>query len=135
MTKKQQEKIQEALLELADLKTQQDEIAWAVADAESRLITLMDSAGEKTVTTDDDGVKGTLVRASSLVINEDGLRKAVGAKLWNRITKRTLDKKKLEAFVTTGEISAVLVAAHSSERQSKPYVRLTPSRTTKENLQ
>jgi uncharacterized protein YciI len=102
------------------------------ADAEARmrecqteLIDEMENQGRTTV--EYDGTKGALVRGVRLDIDQDKLRKSVGAKLWEKITTRVLDKKLLESAVALGDVDPVVVAQATEERAIAPYVRITES--------
>lgn len=134
MTPTQYSKIQDKLVRLLEIKQKRAALDEEYSTLENEVIALMDKIGEKTATVSDESgaLTGTVVRGSTLQINEDGLRKALGAKLWAKVTKRVIDKKKLEAFTVTGEISPMVVAAHSEEKQSKPYVRLSNKQNPKE---
>jgi hypothetical protein len=70
--------------------------------------------------------KATMVEsAPSVFLDEDMLRKQVGAATWNKITSRVLDQTKLQALIQDGTISARTVAKCSSERERAPYIRIT----------
>lgn len=69
--------------------------------------------------------KVTKVQGKSLVIDEKKLRKRVGAAMWNRITTRTLDRKKLDAYVASGEVNTTVLAECSHEVDKTPYVKVT----------
>lgn len=70
-------------------------------------------------------VKATVIAAERVIINEDVLQKTLGAKLWGKVTKAVLDKAKLEAHITTGDIDANVVAACSETKVNKPYVKIS----------
>ena len=50
-------------------------------------------------------------RTGSTIYHEDALKKRLGADLWNKVTVRKLDLKKLTAFIAIKEVDAVVVAA------------------------
>jgi hypothetical protein len=66
--------------------------------------------------------KATVVRGNITTYNEAGLKKALGAATWNKITKKVLDRPKLEQAVNDGEIDINVVAAHAEVKPKKPYV-------------
>jgi len=115
------------LLRVAKLKAKAEQAEATYREAQEDLIALLSCGEDRTITAQcgTNSVTGTLVTSETLTINEDGLAKALGAKVWAKCTKRVLDKKKLEALITTGEINAVVVAANSSENARKPYVRIS----------
>lgn len=67
----------------------------------------------------------TLVEGTSVVLDEGKLKKRIGAALWNKITTRSLDKKKLEAFIASGEIKSTDVAACSDLIPKTPFTKIT----------
>lgn len=91
-------------------------------DVRGTIVTGITERGEKTV-------KGTSGRATlsakrTTEYNEPSLQKRLGASLWNKITTRVLDKKKLLAYIASGEVDGAVVAACSSETTGKPYVTI-----------
>lgn len=90
------------------------------------LIALMDSAGTGAMEVEHEGLilDAKVMRNSSIVIDEVALRDRIGEELWDKITTQTMDKKKLEAFVGSGEISATLVAQCATEKPIAPFIRI-----------
>ena len=117
----------ELLIKVAKLKAKSELAEANYREAQEDLIVLLSTSEDRSVTSQcgTNSITGTLVTSETLSINEDGLAKALGAKVWAKCTKRVLDKKKLEALITTGEVNAVVVAANSSETARKPYVRIS----------
>ena len=58
-------------------------------------------------------------------IDEEGLRKALGVKLWNKITVKKVDKAKLTTTIADGEISPELASGFLTVQKNKPYIRYT----------
>ena len=79
-------------------------------------------------------VKGTLVQATQVVINEGSLMDALTPKQRAVVTSPALDKEKLEAAVKLGVIDADLVAAHSEIMEKAPYILLKDSAAPTEPL-
>lgn len=69
--------------------------------------------------------RASIVYSSVVKIDEAGLSKELGSKVWNSITKRVMDTKLLEDKVARGLISIGVVAGHSSEVPRSPYVKIT----------
>ena len=72
--------------------------------------------------------KVTIVRPTSIEIDEEGLKKALTASQWKAITTLSLDKKKLEDNVARGKIDIDVVANNSTEKPKKPYLKITHSK-------
>lgn len=117
--------MQEDLMELAQLKERQKDLAEQVFEAEKRLIDALESKGQKSVSANNGDLTGTLVKGSTITINEESLKKALGAGLWKKVTKQVLDKERLEAHIVTGDIDPNVVAQHSTEKDRKPFIKVT----------
>lgn len=74
---------------------------------------------------DEGTAKVTIVRPTQLKFDEDGLSSELSAQMWSSVTKRVLDKKALEDAVARGKIAPTIVAKHSAEVPTKPYLRIT----------
>lgn len=61
-----------------------------------------------------------------VIIDEVALRNALGEKDWLKVSTRTLDTKKLEANIASGEVDANKVSECSVEKEpSAPYIKIT----------
>jgi hypothetical protein len=69
------------------------------------------------------GKKFTVVQGERPVINESGLKKSLGARLWKTVTVQKLDRKKLDAAMESGKIDPVLVVQNSTVVAAKAYIR------------
>lgn len=119
---------QDLLLVLANIKAAQDALKVQHEQMQARLIEALDKQGkDKIAATSSDGrtVKGSVVRAEKVVIDQAALEAALPAKVWEKVTKRVLDNDLLEAHVATKAIKEEVVAACSEVRQNKPYVRVS----------
>ena len=74
---------------------------------------------------DGDKLKVTCVRASHVVTDATALKKKLRADQWKLVVSESLDKAKLEAAMTTGQIDPAIVAAVSEDIPNAPYVKLT----------
>jgi regulator of replication initiation timing len=115
---------------IVDLKDMRDEVKGLeiqIKEKQADVLIVMDKQGLKSHKVKIGKKVLTAVRQQNhtLVYDEDKLRKRLGASLWNKITTRVLDKKKLEAFVASGEISTTVLAACSEEKPSNPFVKVT----------
>ena len=71
------------------------------------------------------GYKVTLVERANTTLNENTLRKRLGAQMWNKVTTRVLDKRKLDAFIKSGEVSSSDVAMSMVESEPTHYIKVT----------
>lgn len=124
-------KLQEALRDLAIIKEKIEDLGEEKAAVEETIVAALKATGQKTVTANNGDLKGTLVEGSVITIDEEGLRKRLSAAQWKKVTKQVLDKERLEAEVVVGNIDAHEVAAVSTEKDRKPYIRVTGTFRTK----
>ena len=123
--------MQEDLMELARLKEMQRDLADQVLEVEMRLVEALEKKGQKTVSANNGDLNGTLVKGTTVSINEEALKKALGAPLWKKVTKQVLDKERLEAHIVTGEVDPNVVASVSTEKDRKPFIKVTGTFRTK----
>lgn len=64
-------------------------------------------------------------QTETLVIDQTKLAKRLGAKLWAKVSTRSMDKAKLDAYVKSGEVKPADIAACSSWKQSSAFVKIT----------
>lgn len=112
---------------LAELKQERDEIDAAIKEVQAEILQGLDDIQEKSLTVEVDGrnVRATKVEAVRTTIDEKSLKHSLGEKLWLKVSTRVLDKKKLEAFIATGEVDAMVVAECSTENPTAPYIKLS----------
>lgn len=112
---------------LDQLKRERDDIDVQIKELQSVIIDTLDKTDQKTVAvdTDDRTIKATKVQPVRTIIDESTLKKSLGEKVWMKVSTRVLDKKKLEAYMATGEVDPMIVAECSTESPSSPYIKLT----------
>lgn len=64
----------------------------------------------------------TYVQGYTTYIDEPGLRKALTAKVFDKYTKRVLDRKRMEDAMDTGAVDPVTVSKYVTKRPKKPYL-------------
>jgi hypothetical protein len=115
------------LIQANHLKTVAEEAHQAFLKAQQELVDLMEADDLRTAVTYEDTTgmyyTGTLIKQETVDYAEEDLREEIGEQLWDMITTRVLDKKKLEASVVTGQIPADVVAGHSTVKARRPYIR------------
>lgn len=112
---------------LQELKQERDAIDAEIKEMQQEVIDALDELNEKSISVDIEGrqVKATKVEPVRTTIDEASLKRALGEKSWMKVSTRILDKKKLEAFIATGEIDAMVVAECTTENPSSPYIKIT----------
>lgn len=113
---------------LATTKREIAELQEAAKEREAKLLAIYDELGEKSITvTTASGeiVTGTMVQGERVVFNDAALKKKLGATMWNKVTERVLDKRKLEDQIAAGAVETADVAAASTTTKNKPYVKVT----------
>lgn len=117
--------MQDYLLELARIKEAISNLNEEKLETECLLIEALEKKGQKSVTANNGDITGTLVKGSTISIDEEKLKKSLGAALWKKVTKQVLDKERLEAHIVTGDVDANVVAAASTEKDRKPFIKVT----------
>ena len=108
---------------LALLKDEKEAAEGRFRDAQAMLVALLEERQQKSATVH--GRKFTMVASERTVIDEDGLKKGMGAKAWNKFTIRKLDRSKLERAISDGSVDPVLVARHSVVKRDTPHIRIS----------
>lgn len=108
---------------LQRLKSEAEAASLRFEEQQATVIKMMEAQGRKTLKTAE--VKATLVERVVPKYDEHGLRKALGAPMWTKVTKKVLDKVKLEKMVDEGEIDLNVVAQYATVTPSKPYIRFS----------
>ncbi len=91
------------------------------------LLERMEEKQQKTIAVTRNGVKQqvTYVKRETHEIDEKGLRKKLTAKVFDKYTKKVLDRKAMEQAMEEGVIDPMVVAPFVSEKDSAPYLRYT----------
>lgn len=108
---------------LRSYKDLQAEATRKVFEQEALVLDLLETQGVKS--TKAGTWKVTVVRGETAVVNESGLAKALGARAWNKLTKKSLDKGKLEKAIADGEVDVNVVSQYTEMRPRKPFVRIS----------
>lgn len=119
----QLDEIDRLMIEYQHARSIADKAIAAQHDAQNALIEQLALRGIKSH--EFDGHRATVVKSSTYVFDEKGLRKAVGARSYNKWTTAKLDRKKLEKAVEAGDLDPVVLASYATEKEGAPYIRLT----------
>lgn len=95
-----------------------------MAELQERLIKQMEQDQRKSYRWDADGARHTLtyVQSRTTTIDEKGLRKALGAKTFDRYTVKKLDRKAMENAIDAGDVDPVTVSRFVVLRPNKPHL-------------
>lgn len=77
-------------------------------------------------------VKATYVAPVRVKIDEKGLRKALTARVYDKFTVKTLDRKKMEEAMERDEIDARVVAKYVTPQEVTPSLRVSAHATEEE---
>lgn len=64
------------------------------------------------------------VQAHTTVIDEKGLRRALTAKVFDKYTKKVLDRRSMEKAMDSGEVDPVTVSRFVSQTPNRPHLSL-----------
>jgi hypothetical protein len=114
----------ELITEYLSARAERDQAQARLDDLQDRLIKQMEADQRKSWRWDAEGVRHNLtyVQSHTTVINEAGLRRALTAKVYDRYTKRVLDRRAMEAAMAAGEVDKVTVSPFVELRPNKPYL-------------
>lgn len=96
-------------------------------EAQARLMKQMEADQRKSYRWTDEGraFAVSYVQAHTTVIDEKGLRRALRAPVFDRYTKRVLDRKAMEAAMDAGVIDPVTVSRFVTLKPNKPHLSVT----------
>ena len=127
MNTKQEQAIEEQLKEYLSLKDQIANLEQQIENIKSSVFGTLEKNGLETLRVGEDGavIGVTIVRPSTLKIDEHALESALTKPQWKLVSKQVLDKKALEDAIVRGKIDIAIVTENSKEVASKPYLRIT----------
>jgi vancomycin resistance protein YoaR len=98
-----------------------------LAEVTAELLAEMESRHTKSHKVVDGPLKRqfTYVQRTTYKVDEDKLKRALTAKVFNRFTTAKLDMKKLEAAMIKGQIDPTIVAQHTEVKVGAPYIKYT----------
>lgn len=120
--------LDEKIVRLDDLRGQVKGLNADIAELQEEVLEDMASLGLNSRTVRQPNgkpLKATRMQNTSLVFNEPALRKRLGSVLWNKVSTRSLDKRKLEQQIAEGNIAAQILAECSEEKTTKPFVKVS----------
>lgn len=82
---------------------------------------------QKSASGDYKGVRYTTTATSRTTMNfdESGIKKALGARIYNKLTSAKLDRAKLQEAIESGTVDAGVVSQHTQTVQGATTLRLT----------
>ena len=119
------------ILQYLEAKTELDQAQSRYEELRDRLVKQMEADQRKYYRWVEDGVvhKLTYVVQHSTLIDEPGLRKALTAKVYDRYTKRVLDRKAMELAMDTGSVDPITVSRFVSQVPKRPFLSYTEKET------
>ena len=105
-------------------RTERDTAQAHLDEAQARLIKQMEADQRKSFKWTSDGRQRNLtyVVKRTTVVDEPGLRKALTAKIYDRYTKRILDRRAMERAMDAGDVDPVTVSRFVSMKPHNPYL-------------
>lgn len=117
----------ETFLEFVRAKDEAKRAEGVWRDHQSTLVERWSEEDRKSFTTTDGDVKvsGSLIAGTETHVDEDRLKKALGAVEFNKLTKRVLDPTKVSAAIERGDLDPAVVAECSYDKPKRPYIRVS----------
>lgn len=131
---KRDSEIEGLLEEYRDARFAADTANEHLADVTKRLTDRLSAARRKTYEVQRDGryYRVTFVAAERTIIDEKGLRKEIGARQFAKITKVSVDRKKLENLIAEGKLSPEVVGKHIEVKKNNPSIRYSTGEVKEE---
>ena len=126
----QEGSVEELLDSLAAAKRERELVDEKIGKLQESLLKYAASTEAKTLTSK--RYRATVITSERVTYNNKTLKKALGAKLWNRIKKEQVDSSKLKSLVSGGQIDPMIVAQCSEITKSKPYLRISGAGQTQQ---
>ena len=103
-----------------------DEAQTRMDDAQALLMKQMEADQRKSYKWTADGMSHSVsyTQGHTTVIDERGLRKALTAKVFDKYTKKVLDRKAMEQAMDAGSIDPITVSRFVTLRPNKPHLTL-----------
>lgn len=129
-----EQKMKDLVERIVIARNSKAQIDASIKEMESELTATMEALQRKSVSTKTNfgDFQATYVRSEKINVNEDGLRKHLGAKVFKSVADLKLNRKKLEAALEEGEIKHEDVSPYVSSTHGAPYVRYTEKKKTHE---
>jgi ribosomal protein S1 len=118
----------EAVLEYEDAKAAEAAATERRQDAQDRVATLLESAGYKSQTVDYGDRRLRVTRSQSDYIanvDEKGLKKALGAKIWRAVSVTKLSQPLLKSAIERGEVDPLIAGQYLEVKQKTPTISLS----------
>lgn len=108
-------------------RAQRDRAQVEFEEAQERLMKQMEADQRKSYKWSADGHNHnlTFVQQQMTIIDEPGLRKALTAKVYDKYTKRALDRRAMERAMDDGSVDPVTVSRFVTQRPKKPFLNYT----------
>jgi len=112
---------------VAELSAAADQATRSLSLMKDTLLRAMEEEQIKTHEVQDGGkiYRATYVQATTVQLDEAGLRQELGSEEVDRYCKKVLDRAALETAMTEGEVDPFIVGKHVTERKNKPSVRFS----------
>lgn len=98
-------------------KTRQVDVLADMEELDAQSFSYENDVGEK--------VRVTRVQGTSINVDEAMLKKKLGARAFNKLTRPVLDPTKLEDAISDGSVDPVIVSECSEEVKLSPYIKVT----------
>jgi hypothetical protein len=120
--------VEAEIVNLSTLRGQKTLIEDQIKDSQTRVVKAFQVAGTKShkfVGPDGSVYSASFQQTEKVTLDEAKLKKRLGSALWNQITTKVLDRKKLDAAVAAGDIKPTDLSACSNVSLSAPFTKVT----------
>lgn len=123
----EEDQLEAALAELFIVKSEIKSTTKIKEDLQSAILELImkDKKHKRTQEFEGTLLTSTVVKQTKVAIDEQRLKKEIGAVLWKKLSVQVLDMTKLEDAMSRGLVDPTIVANCSVEECGQPYIKQT----------
>jgi len=123
------------LTDYIEARRAHDEATARLNAAKKALVAKMTRDQQKSFSRRDGGkqYKVTFVQSMRTVIDEPGLKKAMGAVAFRKVCKQVIDRKTLEEAMDQGTVDPMVVGQFVKEVPSEPFLKFTEGQASDES--
>ena len=120
-------KIDNWLTELACINEEIKDLQQDRKDLQQKILASLEANDTHTIDWEHKGErsKATAVYSSTLNFDEEEIAKALTKSMWEQVSSRRLDQKKLEDKVARGSVDPAVISEHTTEVPRAPYIRIS----------
>ena len=121
------DRVSELTARIVIAKSALESLQQSISEMETELKGILEESQTKSTTlnTAAGRYQVTYVQSERVTVDEVGLRKSLGGKIFDSLTDKKLNRKKLEAALDNGDVDVERVSPYVSSQSGSAYIRYT----------